>query len=142
EIVAMDATTRKRPHNEDLKDILSAIRKEFPNTLFMADTGSIEDVYYADSLGFDLIGTTLYGYTEETANKNISDDDFSHLKEVLKSTKRPVIAEGKIDSPSKARQVLTLGCYAVVVGGAVTRPQEITTRFTNEIQKIQEERGK
>ncbi|EAC3250493.1 N-acetylmannosamine-6-phosphate 2-epimerase, partial [Listeria monocytogenes] len=47
-----------------------------------------------------------------------------------------------IDSPSKARQVLTLGCYAVVVGGAVTRPQEITTRFTNEIQKIQEERGK
>ncbi|MBC8930378.1 N-acetylmannosamine-6-phosphate 2-epimerase, partial [Escherichia coli] len=24
----------------------------------------------------------------------------------------------------------------------VTRPQEITTRFTNEIQKIQEERGK
>lgn len=142
EIVAMDATTRKRPHNEDLKDILSAIRKEFPNTLFMADTASIEDVYYADSLGFDLIGTTLYGYTEETANKNISDDDFSHLKEVLKSTKRPVIAEGKIDSPSKARQVLTLGCYAVVVGGAVTRPQEITTRFTNEIQKIQEERGK
>ncbi|RAM16437.1 N-acetylmannosamine-6-phosphate 2-epimerase, partial [Listeria ivanovii] len=77
--------------------------------------------------------TTLYGYTDETANQNISDYDFSHLKEVLKSTNRPVIAEGKIDTPEKAREVLNLGCHAVVVGGAITRPQEITERFTKEI---------
>ncbi|MBC1442554.1 N-acetylmannosamine-6-phosphate 2-epimerase [Listeria seeligeri] len=136
EIVAMDATTRPRPNNENLEEILQIIRKEFPHTLLMADTGSMEDVHYADSLGFDLIGTTLYGYTDETANQDISNHDFYHLKEVLKSTKRPVIAEGKIDSPEKASEVLKLGCHAVVVGGAITRPQEITTRFTKKIKGI------
>lgn len=133
EIVAMDATTRQRPKNESLAEILQITRKEFPSTLLMADTGSLKDVQYADSLGFDIIGTTLYGYTEETASKDISDYQFSHLKEVLKSTNRPVIAEGKIDTPEKAREVLNLGCHAVVVGGAITRPQEITVRFTKKI---------
>ncbi|MBC1600777.1 N-acetylmannosamine-6-phosphate 2-epimerase, partial [Listeria welshimeri] len=47
----------------------------------------------------------------------------------------PIIAEGKIDTPEKAREVLALGCYSVVVGGAITRPQEITKRFINEMKK-------
>ncbi|RAM16422.1 N-acetylmannosamine-6-phosphate 2-epimerase, partial [Listeria ivanovii] len=41
EIVAMDATTRPRPNNENLEEILQIIRKEFPSTLLMADTGSM-----------------------------------------------------------------------------------------------------
>ena len=43
----------------------------------------------------------------------------------------PVIAEGNIDVPQKARRVVELGCYSVVVGGAITRPQLITKKFTN-----------
>lgn len=101
EIVVMDVIMRKRLYNEDFKDILNVIWKEFLNMFFMVDIGSIEDVYYVDFFGFDLIGMIFYGYIEEIVNKNISDDDFFYLKEVLKSMKCLVIVEGKIDLFSK-----------------------------------------
>ena len=44
-----------------------------------------------------------------------------------------MIAEGNIDTPEKARRVIELGCYSVVVGGAITRPQLITRKFTRAI---------
>ncbi|MGX6979543.1 N-acetylmannosamine-6-phosphate 2-epimerase [Vagococcus elongatus] len=136
EIVAMDATLRKRPNEEKLKDIVTTIKAEYPNTLLMADTSSIADVKKAEEIGFEIIGTTLYGYTDETQHENIADDDFIFLKEVLKATNLPVIAEGKIDTPLKARKVLELGCHCVVIGGAITRPQQITLTFVSEINKM------
>ena len=45
------------------------------------------------------------------------------------------IAEGRIHEPSQARKMLELGAFAVVVGGAITRPLEIATRFIKEINK-------
>ncbi|OJG18696.1 N-acetylmannosamine-6-phosphate epimerase [Enterococcus canis] len=134
-VVAMDATTRPRPLGERLEDIITVIREEYPEVLLMADTASLADVHYAESLGFDYIGTTLFGYTEDTAGQNIADHDFKHLKDVLSQTYLPVIAEGKIDTPEKARKVLELGCHSVVCGGAITRPQEITQRFVSEIRR-------
>lgn len=136
EIVAMDATVRKRPNNEKLEDIVRIIRQEYPNTLLMADAASLADVAYAEKLGFDFIGTTLYGYTEDTVNENIANEDFKHLKDILKQTKLPVIVEGKIDTPEKARRSIELGGYSVVCGGAITRPQEITKRFLDELELI------
>lgn len=136
EIVAMDATTRVRPNKELLSEILSTIKNEYPDTLFMADTGTLADVIFAEECGFDIIGTTLYGYTEETKDCDISDDDFQHLKKVLEKTSLPVIAEGKIDTPYKAKKVLELGCWSVVSGGAITRPQEIAKKFIDEINTL------
>lgn len=136
EIVAIDATCRQRPNDESLVDIIKIIREEYPKTLLMADTGSLKDVEYAIELGFDIIGTTLYGYTEETNQRDISEGDFAHLKAVLKVTDLPVIAEGKVDTPEKAKRVIELGCLAVVSGGAITRPQEITQKFISAIASI------
>lgn len=134
-IVACDGTTRKRPNNENLFEIVTAFRKEFPETLLMADCATVEDARYSEKCGFDFIGTTLYGYTEETKGRNIADNDFEQLKAILKATSLPVISEGKIDTPAKARRVLDLGCFSVVVGGAITRPQEITKRYTDKINE-------
>ncbi|KAF1297848.1 N-acetylmannosamine-6-phosphate 2-epimerase [Enterococcus sp. JM4C] len=134
EVIAMDATTRRRPNGESLVDIVSTIKKEFPDTLLMADAATLEDVAYAEKIGFDFIGTTLYGYTEETKGKNIADNDFLHLKQIISQTNLPVIVEGKIDTPTKARKALDIGGYSVVSGGAITRPQEITKRFVDTIQ--------
>lgn len=136
EVVAMDATTRLRPLGESLEDIITVIRGEYPEILLMADIASLKDVHYAESLGFDYIGTTLFGYTEDTMGQNIADNDFKHLRDVLAQTSLPVIAEGKIDTPEKARKVLELGCHSVVCGGAITRPQEITQRFVNEVKRM------
>ena len=52
----------------------------------------------------------------------------------LKKLNHPVIAEGNIDTPEKVRRVLDLGCYSVVVGSIITRPQVITKRFVDAIK--------
>ncbi|QQM60916.1 N-acetylmannosamine-6-phosphate 2-epimerase [Lactiplantibacillus plantarum] len=128
-VVACDVTGQPRPNGEKLAEIVATMRTEFPDTLLMADTDTIENVKVADKLGFDIIGTTMHGYTPATTGANIADNDFAYLKEVLQATSRPVIAEGKVDTPEKLKRCLDLGCHAVVVGGAITRPLEIAQRF-------------
>lgn len=127
--VACDVTGQPRPNGEKLADIVSTMRAEFPDTLLMADTDTLENVRLADELGFDIIGTTMHGYTPATKGANIADDDFAYLKAVLKTTSHPVIAEGKVDTPAKMKRCLDLGCHAVVVGGAITRPLQIAKNF-------------
>ncbi|WP_455387065.1 N-acetylmannosamine-6-phosphate 2-epimerase [Lactiplantibacillus pentosus] len=127
--VACDVTGQPRPNGEKLADIIATMRAEFPDTLLMADTDTLENVRLADELGFDIIGTTMHGYTPATKGANIADDDFAYLKAVLKTTSHPVIAEGKVDTPAKMKRCLDLGCHAVVVGGAITRPLQIAKNF-------------
>ena len=67
---------------------------------------------------------------------DISDNDFEFLNKILKSVSIPVIAEGKIDTPEKAKRVLEIGAFCVVVGSAITRPQLITKSFTNKIKNL------
>ena len=127
--VACDVTGQPRPNGEKLADIVATMRAEFPDTLLMADTDTLENVRLADELCFDIIGTTMHGYTPATKGANIADDDFAYLKAVLKTTSHPVIAEGKVDTPAKMKRCLDLGCHAVVVGGAITRPLQIAKNF-------------
>ncbi len=129
EVVACDVTGLPRPNGETLAQIVATMRSEYPDTLLMADTASLDDVREANELGFDIIGTTMYGHTPATEGHNIADDDFAYLKEVIKLAKAPVIAEGKIDTPAKVTRVLELGCYSVVVGSIITRPQLIAVPF-------------
>ena len=136
EIIALDATLRARPGNIQINDFFKEIKEKYPEQLFMADISTLEEAKNAEEIGFDFIGTTLHGYTEETKNKNIANENFKFLKEILNTIKVPVIAEGKIDTPEKARVVLELGVLCVVVGGAITRPQLITKSFIDEIREI------
>ncbi|MBC1491624.1 N-acetylmannosamine-6-phosphate 2-epimerase [Listeria booriae] len=132
-VVAMDGTNRKRPNGEDLATILQQAKSKFPDTLFMADIATVEEAAMAEQLGFDIVATTLHGYTEQTKGYNIAEANFQFLKEVLQATALPVIVEGKIDTPEKAKTALELGGTSVVVGGAITRPQEITARFISKL---------
>ncbi|MFC6465297.1 N-acetylmannosamine-6-phosphate 2-epimerase [Marinilactibacillus sp. GCM10026970] len=134
EIIALDATDQKRPNGQALKDFVKNIREKYPNVLLMADSSTVEEVLEAEKLGFDLLSTTLMGYTEKSKGLNIADQDFEKLKIILKSVETPVIAEGHIDTPEKAKRCLELGVHAVVVGSAITRPQLITEQFVNKIK--------
>lgn len=129
DIIAMDATIRERPHHIYLDDFFKEIRKKYPNQKFMADCSTIEEAIHADELGFDFIGTTMVGYTKESKGLKIEEKDFEIIKTIIQKVKHPVIAEGNIDTPQKAKRVLELGCYSVVVGSIITRPQLITKRF-------------
>lgn len=130
EIIALDATGRPRPGNLSLEELYMQIRQKYPQQLLMADCSTLNEAVAADRLGFDFIGTTLVGYTEESRNAKIEHNDFELIRRILKEVSHPVIAEGNIDTPEKARRVISLGCFSVVVGSIITRPQLITRRFS------------
>ena len=135
DIIAIDATKRNRPGNISLDEFFGAVRQKYPDQLFMADCSDFEEAVHADELGFDFIGTTLVGYTSYTKNIHIEAGSFSLLREILKSVKHPVIAEGNIDVPIKAKEAMDYGCFAVVVGSAITRPQLITKKFAEILEQ-------
>ncbi|MGG0248631.1 N-acetylmannosamine-6-phosphate 2-epimerase [Peribacillus frigoritolerans] len=136
EIIATDATARVRPDSKTLKQFYGEIRAKYPDVLLMADVSTIEEAKYADDLGFDIVAPTLYGYTNETLGEKIYQDDYAVLKEIVKAVKKAkVIAEGNVITPEIARSVLDMNVHAVVVGGAITRPQQITKRFVDAIQE-------
>lgn len=136
EMIAMDATLRQRPNNEQLKDIIDYVKANHPSIQLMADISTLEDAMEAERLGFDCVSTTLYGYTKETSGCKLYENDFEFIKIILKNIRIPVIAEGNIITPEMAKTVLSLGAYSVVVGGAISRPQQITSRFVEEIKGV------
>lgn len=136
EIIALDATDRVRPGGLSLEELYCQIREKYPHQLLMADCATVSEAIYADWLGFDLIGTTMVGYTPASAGNDIAMEDFQILREILAAVKAPVVCEGKIDTPEKARRVLELGAHTVVVGAAITRPQLITKKYVEAIKHI------
>ncbi|RPF54267.1 N-acetylmannosamine-6-phosphate 2-epimerase [Aquisalibacillus elongatus] len=134
DIVAFDATYRKRPDDQPLDAFVRQIRQEYPGLPLMADISTFEEAVVADELEVDVISTTLAGYTEDT--KHLRGFDEVLLSEILRACQKPVIAEGRVHSPDIAKKCLEQGAYAVVVGAAITRPQEITKRFVSEMMAV------
>ncbi|WP_212391775.1 N-acetylmannosamine-6-phosphate 2-epimerase [Sporosarcina beigongshangi] len=136
EMIAMDATLRQRPHGEKLKSLVDYIKENHPNIQLMADISTLEDALEAERLGFDCVSTTLYGYTNETSGCKLYENDFDFIKVILNNVRIPVIAEGNILTPEMAKTVISLGAHSVVVGGAISRPQQITSRFVDVIKGV------
>ncbi len=132
-MIAFDATDRPRPQGELLEDFVSKARRAAPGKKLMADVATLDEAIRAEKFGFDCVSTTLMGYTAQSEGHNIADDDFARLKAILAAVHIPVIAEGHVDTPAKARRCIELGAHAVVTGGAITRPQLITKTFTDAI---------
>lgn len=132
EIIAIDATSRMRPYEIGLDEFFKKVRDKYPNQLFMADCSTYEEGIHAAEIGFDLIGTTLHGYTAYT--KGVTLPNLTLIKELSKHCGKPVIAEGGIWSPEQLREVLEEGAFAAVVGTAITRPMDITKRYVDAIR--------
>lgn len=125
DIIATDATMRKRP-KESLEEIIGYIKSR--NKLAMADISTLEEGINAAKLGFDIVSTTLSGYTQYS-DKGLKTPDFELLEKLVNAVECPVIAEGRIWEPVEVDKAFSLGAYSVVIGSAVTRPQLITKRF-------------
>jgi len=135
DIIAMDATSQLRLNNRTIDDFFREVKSKYPHQLFMADCSTVEEAIHAEELGFDFIGTTLVGYTPQSKTDKIEANDFEIIRKIIASVKHPVIGEGNIDTPLKVKRALELGCYSVVVGSIITRPQVITKRFVDQISK-------
>ena len=137
EIIAIDATGALRPGNVTLADFFHQIKEKYPEQKLMSDCSTIEEAFFADELGFDFIGTTMVGYTPQSRGMKIEANDFEILRTILKKVKHPVIAEGNVNSPEKAKRVIELGSYAVVVGSSITRPQLITKGYAEAVDSAE-----
>ncbi|EEQ58440.1 N-acetylmannosamine-6-P epimerase [Clostridiales bacterium 1_7_47FAA] len=135
EIIALDATSDLRPGGKTLDGFYREIRAAYPEQLLMADCSTVEEALHADELGFDFIGTTLVGYTEQSRGLKIEADDFAIIREIVAKVRHRVIAEGNINTPEKARRVIELGAFSVVVGSIITRPQLITKSFAEALRQ-------
>lgn len=132
-IIAMDASLNMRGNGKTIAEFFPEVRKKYPDQLFMADCGSFEDAVRAQNLGFDLIGTTMNGYTPETCQTPPPNFDF--MRKLVQELERPIIAEGGIFSPEQLRTAMDTGVLTCVVGSAITRPMEITKKYVAALKK-------
>jgi N-acylglucosamine-6-phosphate 2-epimerase len=134
DVVAIDATKRKRPGDTDGFIFFEQARKRFSAPLW-ADVANFREGVRAAEMGADIVATTLSGYTPGTAVDDYRTPDFTLIRELSSALTIPVIAEGRIWSPEDARQCASLGAHAVVVGSAITRPQVIARMYVESLQQ-------
>jgi N-acylglucosamine-6-phosphate 2-epimerase len=126
DIIAVDVTKRIRP--TPISDLLAAIRAH--GKIAMADASSLQDAQAAFALGFDIIGTTLAGYT----GGDVPGPPDVALVRQLAAQGCTVMAEGRYNTPAEAAQAIAHGAWAVTVGSALTRLEVMTQWYVHAIQ--------
>lgn len=132
DIIALDATRRERKDGLTLAETVGKIHKIL-NKPVWADVATIEEGMQAIEDGCDIVSTTLFGYTAETAAPSDQGPNFDFLAQLIKVSPVPVILEGRVWHPAEVTKAFEMGAYAVVVGSAITRPQLIAERFVKAI---------
>jgi N-acylglucosamine-6-phosphate 2-epimerase len=122
EIVAFDATRRKRPDGSTTERIVSAIRHG--RAIAMADCARTADGRDACRAGAGILATTLCGYTPLTRGAALP---ASELAGELATFGAFVICEGGVSSAQDCSAALAAGADAIVVGTAITRELSVAT---------------
>ena len=119
DVIALDATERRRPDGAELAELLQRARSEL-GAVLMADVDSVANGVKAAELGCHWVGTTLFGYTEAT--RELRPPAWDLLPELRRAlpAETLLICEGGIAAADQARQAISLGADAVVVGTAIT----------------------
>lgn len=132
DVIALDCTNRKRGDGKTVNEFITEVRQKYPDAILMADISTYEEGVNAWKLGMDIVGTTMSGYT--SYSPKIDGPDYELVKRLSETIDVPVIGEGKVHYPENAVKMLESGAFAVVVGGAITRPLEIATRFIKAVE--------
>jgi N-acetylmannosamine-6-phosphate 2-epimerase/N-acetylmannosamine kinase len=136
EMIAIDVTSRGQRFGA--LERLARIKRELGVTV-LADIATVEEAVAAEQAGADAVLSTMRGYTDETAHTTGFEPDF--IAQLVRAVKVPVIAEGRIGTPSEARAAIQSGAWAVIVGTAITRPSAITRRFADAVESARTLRG-
>jgi N-acylglucosamine-6-phosphate 2-epimerase len=125
DVIAIDGTHRVRPTSR--QTLLSAIREH--GALAMADCSTLDDAMACHEMGFDIVGTTLSGYT---GGQTPTEPDYDFLQALAKCCPR-VMAEGRFNTPEQCQRAVQLGAWAVTVGTAITRTEVVTGWFSKAV---------
>ena len=125
DIITVDGTHRPRP-----VDIESAVKKIHEmGCLAMADCSNLEEGLYCQKLGFDIVGSTMSGYTGGA----VPDEPDYQLVKDLKAAGCKVMAEGRYNTPELAKTAIEIGADFVTVGSALTRLEHIVSWFSSAV---------
>jgi N-acylglucosamine-6-phosphate 2-epimerase len=134
DIIALDATARKRPQGQTLESMVKRIHDQLKKPVW-ADVARLEEGIAAFKAGVDIVSTTLSGYTAETASRLGKGPDLGLLNDLVREVSIPVVLEGQVWHTEEVTSAFQAGAFAVVVGSAITRPQLITRRFVDAIPR-------
>lgn len=132
DVIALDCTNQKRGDGKSISEFITEVRRKYPDEILMADISTYEEGVNAWKLGVDIVGTTMSGYTPYSPK--LDGPDYELVKKLSSTVDIPVIGEGRVHSPEQAVEMLNAGAFAVVVGGAITRPLEIARRFIKAVE--------
>lgn len=132
DVIALDCTNQKRGDGKSISEFITEVRRKYPDEILMADISTYEEGVNAWKLGVDIVGTTMSGYTPYSPK--LDGPDYELVRKLSSTVDIPVIGEGRVHSPEQAVEMLNAGAYAVVVGGAITRPLEIAQRFIKAVE--------
>ena len=132
DVIALDCTLRARGDGKTVNEFIKEVRQKYPDAILMADISNYEEGINAWKLGMDIVGTTMSGYTADSPH--MDGPDYELVSRLSKTVDVPVIGEGKIHYPDQAVKMLDAGAFAIVVGGAITRPLEIANRFMDAVK--------
>lgn len=128
DVVALDATMRTRPNGETLSEIVERVHREL-GRLVMADVATErEGIWAVEEAGADIVGTTLSGYTPETAGRD-DEPDYELIERLASRLRAPVICEGRVRGAEDVRRAFDSGAFAVVVGTAITNVDWLVRHF-------------
>lgn len=133
DVIALDGTSRKRPDGESLEDIVGELRDRYPSIALMADVATVEDGVTCAEMGFDIVSSTLSGYTEDTKELDSLQPDFGLIAALKKETGKMVNGEGRIWNVDHLRSVIECGADMVTIGSAITNPMKTTSYFLSNI---------
>jgi N-acylglucosamine-6-phosphate 2-epimerase len=125
DVVAVDATARARP--VPLPSLLAAIHGA--GAVAMADASCLADGLAAHAMGFDIVGSTLSGYTGGPAPQ----EPDLELVRALAARGLRVMAEGRFNTPAQAAAARQAGAWSVTVGSALTRLELATQWFCSAV---------
>lgn len=131
DIIALDATSRRRRDGLSLEETISRIHAELGLPVF-ADVATLAEGKSAQSFGADIVSTTLFGYTRETVSLASDEPGFELLESLCRELDIPVVLEGRVWHPHEVDRAFQIGALSVVVGSAITRPHYITERFVKQ----------
>jgi N-acylglucosamine-6-phosphate 2-epimerase len=130
DVIAIDATARSRPEPGTLADFIERIHMQ-TGLPVLADISTLAEGVAAVKAGADLVSTTMSGYTADSPTQR--EPDLELVGNLSRAIPVPLLAEGRYRTPQQATNALDIGALAVVVGGAITRPHEITKHFVEEL---------
>ena len=128
DIVAIDATNRKRP--EALETLFKTAADN--DLEIFADIATLEEAKQSLSLGATYIATTMSGYT--AARMPTEGPDFQLLESVIALGAKAVL-EGRVSTAAHIQKALDLGAHSVVIGRAITSPQTILRGILEGVKK-------